>query len=147
MKEGQKGIYWLAADNKTAAASAPFVEGLAKRDLEVLFLTDAIDEVAFQNLSKYGEHNLVDVSREQVDLGDSAETAEKVLVCSSPPSPNFPRVSQAAWTCVCQSPPCWGPEATTHECPQPLVHSNLSAVPKFSQVTKASFHICLHVAN
>lgn len=77
MKEGQKGIYWLAADNKTAAASAPFVEGLAKRDLEVLFLTDAIDEVAFQNLSKYGEHNLVDVSREQVDLGDSAETAEK----------------------------------------------------------------------
>ena len=83
MKEGQKGIYWLAADNKTAAASAPFVEGLAKRDLEVLFLTDAIDEVAFQNLAKYGEHNLVDVSREQVDLGDSAETAEKVLIFSS----------------------------------------------------------------
>lgn len=87
MKEGQKGIYWLAADNNSAAASAPFVEGLAKRDLEVLFLTDAIDEVAFQNLSKYGEHNLVDVSREQVDLGDSAETTEKVPIPSLPSPP------------------------------------------------------------
>ncbi len=78
MQKDQKGIYWLAADNKVAAESAPFVENLAKRDLEVFYLTDAIDEVAFQNLATYGEHKLIDVSREQVDLGDSAESVEKV---------------------------------------------------------------------
>ena len=54
------------------------MEGLAKRDLEVLFLTDAIDEVAFQNLAKYGEHTLIDVTREQIDLGDDDAAAEKV---------------------------------------------------------------------
>ena len=76
MKPEQKGIYYLAADSKQAAAKAPFVEGLVKRGLEVLYLTDSIDEVAITNLATYAGKTLVDVTKEDLDLGDEAEKKE-----------------------------------------------------------------------
>jgi heat shock protein beta len=69
MKPEQKGIYYLAADSKAAAQKAPFVEGLVKRGLEVLYLTDSIDEVAITNLATFGGKPLVDVTKEGLDLG------------------------------------------------------------------------------
>jgi heat shock protein beta len=76
MKPEQKGIYYLAADSKQSAAKAPFVEGLVKRGLEVLYLTDSIDEVAITNLATYAGKTLVDVTKEDLDLGDEAEKKE-----------------------------------------------------------------------
>ena len=76
MKPEQKGIYYLAADSKQSAAKAPFVEGLVKRGLEVLYLTDSIDEVAITNLGTYAGKTLVDVTKEDLDLGDEAEKAQ-----------------------------------------------------------------------
>ena len=55
MKDGQKAIYYLAADSKASAQRAPFLDALQRRDLEVLFLTDPIDEVAMTNLGKLGD--------------------------------------------------------------------------------------------
>jgi HSP90 family molecular chaperone len=46
MKETQKSIFYMAADNKAAAASAPFVEQLVQKGYEVLYLTEPIDEVS-----------------------------------------------------------------------------------------------------
>lgn len=69
MKEGQKSIFYIAADNKAAAEKAPFIEGIVKKGYEVLYLTDAIDEVAITNLGKYKDKDLVDVTKEGVDLG------------------------------------------------------------------------------
>ena len=69
MKPEQKGIFYLAADSKAAAEKAPFLEGLVSRGLEVLYLTDSIDEVAITNLATFGGHSLVDVTKEGLELG------------------------------------------------------------------------------
>lgn len=73
MKPDQKGIYYLAADSRAAAAKAPFVAGLVSRGLEVLYLVDSIDEVAITNLGSFGGKTLVDVTKEDLDLGDGEE--------------------------------------------------------------------------
>lgn len=64
-----------AADSVEAARAAPFVEKLVADGYEVLYLTEAIDEAMVTNLAKYGDHELVDVSKEGIKLGD--EDAEK----------------------------------------------------------------------
>jgi heat shock protein beta len=73
MKPEQKGIYYLAADSKASAVKAPFVEGLVSRGLEVLYLTDPIDEVAITNLGTFDGKTLVDVTKEDLDLGDDED--------------------------------------------------------------------------
>ncbi|XP_030460376.1 heat shock protein 90-6, mitochondrial [Syzygium oleosum] len=78
MKPEQKDIYFVAADSVTSAKNAPFLEKLLEKDLEVLFLVDPIDEVAIQNLKSYKEKDFVDISKEDLDLGDKDEEKEKV---------------------------------------------------------------------
>jgi len=76
MKPDQKAIYYLAADTIKSAKSAPFLEELVKRDLEVLFLVEPVDEVALTNLKEHKEKKFVDISREDLELG-GAEDEEK----------------------------------------------------------------------
>ncbi|CAL8468307.1 g7847 [Coccomyxa elongata] len=76
-KEGQKSIFYIAADSLAAAASAPFVEQLIKKDLEVLYLTEPIDEPAINNVGDFNEFKFVDVTREGLDLGDIPEEDKK----------------------------------------------------------------------
>lgn len=79
MKPEQKDIYYIAADSVTSAKSTPFLERLAEKEFEVLFLVDPIDEVAIQNLKSYKEKNFVDISKEDLDLGDKNEEQEKEM--------------------------------------------------------------------
>ncbi|KAH7533466.1 heat shock protein 90-6, mitochondrial [Ziziphus jujuba] len=79
MKTDQKDIYYIAADSVTSAKNTPFLERLLEKDLEVLFLVDPIDEVAIQNLKSYKEKNFVDISKEDLDLGDKNEEKEKEM--------------------------------------------------------------------
>ncbi|KAL2316581.1 hypothetical protein Fmac_030457 [Flemingia macrophylla] len=79
MKPDQKDIYYIAADSVTSAKNTPFLERLAEKDIEVLFLVDPIDEVAIQNLKSYKEKNFVDISKEDLDLGDKNEEREKEM--------------------------------------------------------------------
>ncbi|KAK9283656.1 hypothetical protein L1049_011906 [Liquidambar formosana] len=79
MKAEQKDIYYIAADSVTSAKNTPFLERLLEKDLEVLFLVDPIDEVAIQNLKSYKEKNFVDISKEDLDLGDKNEEKEKEM--------------------------------------------------------------------
>ncbi|KAK7386044.1 hypothetical protein VNO78_32105 [Psophocarpus tetragonolobus] len=79
MKPDQKDIFYIAADSVTSAKNTPFLEKLAEKDLEVLFLVDPIDEVAIQNLKSYKEKNFVDISKEDLDLGDKNEEKEKEM--------------------------------------------------------------------
>eukprot|EP00192_Tetraselmis_astigmatica_P006915 CAMPEP_0117671480 /NCGR_PEP_ID=MMETSP0804-20121206/13356_1 /TAXON_ID=1074897 /ORGANISM="Tetraselmis astigmatica, Strain CCMP880" /LENGTH=790 /DNA_ID=CAMNT_0005479943 /DNA_START=52 /DNA_END=2424 /DNA_ORIENTATION=+ len=72
-KENQKVIYYMAADSKDAAASAPFVEDLVNRGYEVLYLTEPIDEVCVTNLAKFKDMQMVDVSKEDLELEETEE--------------------------------------------------------------------------
>ncbi|PKU70658.1 heat shock protein 90-6, mitochondrial [Dendrobium catenatum] len=79
MKQEQKDIYYIAADSLTSAKNAPFLEKLSQKDFEVLFLVDPMDELAIQNLKTYKEKNFVDISKEDLDLGDKDEEKEKEI--------------------------------------------------------------------
>lgn len=79
MKPEQKDIYYIASDSITSARSTPFLERLLEKDLEVLFLVDPIDEIAIQNLKSYKEKNFVDITKEDLDLGDKNEEKEKIM--------------------------------------------------------------------
>ncbi|KAF8414236.1 hypothetical protein HHK36_002236 [Tetracentron sinense] len=79
MKPEQKDVYYIASDSLTSARNTPFLERLLEKDFEVLFLVDPIDEVAIQNLKSYKEKNFVDISKEDLDLGDKNEEKEKEM--------------------------------------------------------------------
>ncbi|GKC95467.1 heat shock protein 90-5, chloroplastic, partial [Tanacetum coccineum] len=69
MDEKQNAIYYIATDSLQSAKSAPFLEKLVQKDIEVLYLVEPIDEVAIQNLQTYKEKKFVDVSKEDLELG------------------------------------------------------------------------------
>lgn len=77
MKPGQKSIYYMAADNVDVARYSPFVEKLVADGYEVLYLTEAVDEACVTNLQKFGEHELVDVSKEGVNIDEGDEGKKK----------------------------------------------------------------------
>ncbi|OIW21664.1 hypothetical protein TanjilG_07569 [Lupinus angustifolius] len=87
MGENQKAIYYIATDSLQSAKTAPFLEKLVQKGIEVLYLVDPIDEVAIQNLQTYKEKKFVDISKEELDLGDEDEVKERdtkqefILLC------------------------------------------------------------------
>lgn len=77
MKEGQREIYYLASDTLQSAKSAPFLEKLLEKDLEVLFLVEPIDEVAITTLASFKDKKFVDISKEDLDLGDEVDEVKE----------------------------------------------------------------------
>jgi molecular chaperone HtpG len=73
MKEGQKGIYWISGESKEAVMNSPMLEYFRQKGIEVLFLTDAIDEYSFQQLREYSDHKLLCVTKEGIDLGETED--------------------------------------------------------------------------
>jgi molecular chaperone HtpG len=69
MKEGQDRIYYLTADTLAAARSSPHLEVFRRKGVEVLLLTDRIDEWMLGFLESFEEKPLVSVARGDLDLG------------------------------------------------------------------------------
>ncbi|WNC73540.1 molecular chaperone HtpG [Thalassotalea psychrophila] len=78
MKEGQDKIYYVVADSFEAAKNSPHLEVFRKKGIEVLLLSDRIDEWLMSHLTDFNEKQLASVTRGDLDLGDmdDAETKE-----------------------------------------------------------------------
>jgi len=76
MKEGQKKIYFITADNFSAAKNSPNLEVFRKKDIEVILLTDRVDEWLVSNLTEFDGKPLQSVAKGELDL-DEIETEEE----------------------------------------------------------------------
>jgi molecular chaperone HtpG len=77
MKEGQKDIYYITADSPAAARHSPHLEVFRKKGVEVLLLSDRVDEWLVNNLHEYKEKHLQSVTKGKLDLGELADKEEK----------------------------------------------------------------------
>jgi len=77
MKPEQKVIYYITGESKEQVESSPFLEGLRKRGLEVLYLTDPIDEYAIQQLKEYDGKKLICATKEGLDLEQSDDEKKR----------------------------------------------------------------------
>ena len=77
MKDGQQCIYYITGESKLAVAASPFLEGLRKRGLEVLYLTDPIDEYMVQQLKDYDGKKLVSCTKEGLELDNTDDEKKK----------------------------------------------------------------------
>ena len=77
MKEGQEAIYYITADNVAAAKNSPHLEVFRKKGIEVLLMTDRVDEWALNYLHDYDGTPLQSVAKGAVDLGTLQDETEK----------------------------------------------------------------------
>nr|WP_040556707.1 molecular chaperone HtpG [Reinekea blandensis] len=77
MKDGQEKIYYVCADNHQTAKNSPHLEVFRKKGIEVLLLSDRIDEWLMGYLQEFDGKALVDVARGGLDLGDIDTEEEK----------------------------------------------------------------------
>ena len=77
MKEGQDKIYYVAADNFNAAKNSPHLEIFRKKGVEVLLMTDRVDEWMLSFLTEFEGKELASVAKGGLDLGKLEDEAEK----------------------------------------------------------------------
>lgn len=77
MKEGQKKIYYIVADNFNTAKNSPHLEVFRKKEVEVLLLSDRIDEWMMSQLFDFEGHSFQDVTKGELDLGEVESEEEK----------------------------------------------------------------------
>ncbi|MGR0067432.1 molecular chaperone HtpG [Bordetella bronchiseptica] len=77
MKDGQDKIYYVTADTFTAAANSPHLEIFRKKGIEVLLLSDRVDEWMLSYLREFDGKSLVSVAKGGLDLAELADEEEK----------------------------------------------------------------------
>jgi molecular chaperone HtpG len=77
MKEGQDKIYYVSAENYTAAKNSPHLEIFRKKGVEVMLMTDRVDEWMLSFLHEVEGKELVSVAKGDLDLGKMEDEAEK----------------------------------------------------------------------
>ena len=76
MKPGQEKIYYLTADSFATARHSPHLEIFKKKGIEVLLLTDRVDEWVMSHLTEFGGKPLVSVAKGDLDLGKLADEVD-----------------------------------------------------------------------
>ena len=77
MKDGQDKIYYIVAESHTAAKNSPHLELLKSKGLEVLLLSDRVDEWLVSHLTEFDGKQMVSVTRGDLDLGETDTKEEK----------------------------------------------------------------------
>lgn len=77
MKDGQKAIYYLTADNLASAKNSPQLELFKKKGIEVILMTNRVDEWAMNFLHEFDGTPLQNIAKGAVDLGDLQDEEEK----------------------------------------------------------------------
>merc|ERR1712066_447602 len=78
MKDDQKNIYYISGDDKDSLMKSPSVEKLLSKDIEIIFMTDSVDEYTVQHLTEFESKRLINASREglKLDEGDKEKKRE-----------------------------------------------------------------------
>ena len=97
MKEGQDAIYYITADSLATAKNSPQLEIFRKKGIEVLLLTDRVDEWLLSHLYEFDGKPLQSVAKGAVDLGKLQDEAEKKQVeeASAAWKPTLDRLKEA----------------------------------------------------
>merc|ERR1719231_1299576 len=79
MKEDQKNIYYISGEDKDSLLKSPSVEKLLSKDIEIIFMTDSVDEYTVQHLTEFEGKRLINASREGLKLeeGDKEKKVEE----------------------------------------------------------------------
>jgi molecular chaperone HtpG len=83
MKSDQKTIYYLTADSLAAARNSPHLEGFRAKNMEVLLLTDRVDEWVAGHLHEFEGKTLANVASSAADVASAIETPEKAAAESA----------------------------------------------------------------
>jgi len=78
MKEGQEFIYHVCGESKKAVESSPFLEALKKKGIEVLLMSDPMDEYCMQNLKEFNGKKFKNITKEGLDLASDEEEKKKL---------------------------------------------------------------------
>lgn len=73
MVEGQRDIYFMSGESMTSVVSSPFLEACKKRNYEVIFMTDPIDEYCMQQLKEYDGKKLIDITKNTLNFEETDE--------------------------------------------------------------------------
>lgn len=81
MKPEQKYIYYITGESAAVVSASPFIEKLKKKDIEVLYMVDALDEYLMNNLSEYENKKFMCVTKEgfKLDESDDEKAKEKAV--------------------------------------------------------------------
>jgi len=78
MKEGQDAIYYVCGETKKAVESSPFLEALKVKGLEVLLMSDPMDEYAMQQLKEFEGKKFKNISKEGLELAKDEDEKKKI---------------------------------------------------------------------
>ena len=86
MQEDQKDIYYINGPSREAIESGPYIETFKKRDIEIIFTTEPIDDFVFSNLGEFDGKKLVSADRAELHLPDEKkEKADKAEASEEQP--------------------------------------------------------------
>jgi len=78
MKEGQEFIFYVCGETKKAVENSPFLEALKKKGLEVLLMSDPMDEYAMQQLKEFEGKKFKNISKEGLELAQDEDEKKNV---------------------------------------------------------------------